>query len=432
MTEIDMKAAALAVDKLNFAWEAQKATIAELASEVKSLGGERPETKAKFEKIEADLEAAQKISEEAVLAVKRMQRAGVDQGNGAVDLDQRAADWANEIAAKRGNRVEGFDAKAMTAYKAAFDDFIRKDEKILSADSAKALSVGSDPDGGYFVTPDMSGRIVKKVYETSAIRAYASVQQISGAELRGTYDNNEASTFWEGETETPSEGATPKIGEWRFPLNEMRTIVKASQQLIDDAYVSIESWLMDKVAQKISRSENVAFVSGGGVGRPRGFLTYPDGSDLTNSITRYKTGVNGAFAAAPNGADVLINALYGLKGDYRANANWFMNRSTMAKVRLLKNTDGSMLWQPGIAAGQPSTLLGYGIASFEDMPDAATGSLSIAVGDMREAYQIAEKGGLSILRDPYSYKPFVGFYCRKRVGGMLVNGDALKLVEFSA
>jgi len=66
------------------------------------------------------------------------------------------------------------------------------------------------------------------------------------------------------------------------------------------------------------------------------------------------------------------------------------------------------------------------------MPDPATDSLSIAVGDMREAYQIVDRIGIRTLRDPFSSKPYVEFYTTKRVGGDVVNFEAIKLIEFTA
>jgi HK97 family phage major capsid protein len=173
-------------------------------------------------------------------------------------------------------------------------------------------------------------------------------------------------------------------------------------------------------------------VNGDGVNKPRGFLSYLTGTTLPGTIEQIDTGVNGGFAAAPNGGDVLIEALYGLKAQYRANAVWFMNRLTAKTVRKLKDSDGSYIWSPGIAAGQPASLLGYPMASFEDMPDPATGSLSIAVGDMRAAYQIVDRAGIRVLRDPFSAKPYVEFYTTKRVGGDVVNFEAIKIVNFKA
>jgi HK97 family phage major capsid protein len=264
------------------------------------------------------------------------------------------------------------------------------------------------------------------------MRAYASVQVISSDALEGLFDLNEASSGWVAETDTRAVTNTPQLGKWRIPVHELYAKPSATQKLLDDASINMEAWLASKVAEKFARDESTAFVTGNGVARPRGFLTYANGTTLPGTIEQVKTTVNGAFAAAPSGGDVLFNALYGLKAQYRANATWFMNRTTTALVRKLKDSDSAYLWTPGIAAGQPASLLGYPTASFEDMPSPATGTLSIAVGDMREAYQIVDRIGIRTLRDPYSNKPYVEFYTTKRVGGDVVNFEALKLIDFSA
>ena len=389
-------------------------------------------TEAKLQKIEADLEKAQKIADEAVLASKRQSRIVTDERGEVVDLDRKAQEWASMNARRRGAVAGSFGAADMDGYKAAFDTFIRKGEEVMGPDERKALSVGTDPDGGYVVNPDLSGRIVMKVFETSPMRAYASIQVISSDALEGLFDLNEASSGWVGETDSRGETNTPQLGKWRIPAHELYAKPKATQKLLDDASINMEAWLASKVSEKFARDEANAFVVGNGVNKPRGFLTYSSGTTLPGTIERFDTGVNGAFAAAPNGGDVLINALYGLKQQYRANATWFMNRATLKLTRKLKDSDGAYLWSPGIAAGQPASLLGYPVASFEDMPDPATDSLSIAVGDMREAYQIVDRLGIRTLRDPYSAKPYVEFYTTKRVGGDVVNFEAIKLIEFTA
>jgi HK97 family phage major capsid protein len=320
----------------------------------------------------------------------------------------------------------------MDGYKAAFDTFIRKGEEVMGVEERKALSVGADPDGGYVVNPDLSGRIVMKVFESSPMRAYASVQVISSDALEGLFDLNEASSGWVGETDSRSETNTPQLGKWRIPAHELYAKPKATQKLLDDASINMEAWLASKVAEKFSRDEANAFVVGNGTNKPRGFLTYGSGTTLPGTIEQFPSGVNGALAATPDGGDVLINALYGLKQQYRANATWFMNRASTRLVRKAKDSNGSYIWVPGIAAGQPASLLGYPVAAFEDMPDPATNSLSIAVGDMRESYQIVDRLGIRTLRDPYSAKPYVEFYTTKRVGGDVVNFEAIKLVKLGS
>jgi HK97 family phage major capsid protein len=428
----EIKKAIGAVDALHAGFEEFKKANDERLAQIEKKGSADVVTEAKLQKIEADLEKAQKIADEAVLASKRQSRIVTDERGEVVDLDRKAQEWASMNARRRGAVAGSFGAADMDGYKAAFDTFLRKGEEVMGPDERKALSVGTDPDGGYVVNPDLSGRIVMKVFETSPMRAYASIQVISSDALEGLFDLNEASSGWVGETDSRPETNTPQLGKWRIPAHELYAKPKATQKLLDDASINMEAWLASKVAEKFARDEANAFVVGNGVNKPRGFLTFPSGTTLPGTIERFDTGVNGAFAAAPNGGDVLINALYGLKQQYRANATWFMNRATLKLTRKLKDSDGAYLWSPGIAAGQPASLLGYPVASFEDMPDPATDSLSIAVGDMREAYQIVDRLGIRTLRDPYSAKPYVEFYTTKRVGGDVVNFEALKLIEFTA
>ena len=434
----EIKQAVDAVAKIGQAFEEFKSANDAKLKEIEAKGAVDPVTEAKLAKIEADMTKLQEVADEAVLAVKRQSRIVTDQNGEVIDLDAKAFNWARFVGSQTKQEAEakGFNAANMAEYKKSFDRLVRLnfDHTRLSEAERKTLSVGTDTDGGFFVHPDMTGRMVKKIFETSPVRAYASVQVISTDALEGYYDNNEVGFGWVSELASRPATTTPAVGAWRIPVHEMYAMPEASQKILDDAEVDMEAWLAEKIADKFVRSENSAFVSANGVGKPRGFLDYPNGSDLTNSIARHKTGVAGAFAAAPNGGDVLINALYDLKAEYRANATWFMNRSVTALVRKLKDSDGAYLWQPGIAAGQPATILGYPVASFEDMPSpvaTVAGTLGIAVGDLRQAYQVVDRMGVRMLRDPYSAKPKVQFYATKRTGGDLLNGEALKLVEFS-
>lgn len=434
MPEFDPKELANAVDGVNRAFEEFKSANDERLKEIESKGSADPLLEEKLGKINEAIDASQKRLDEFELAQKRQSRVIVDE-NG-VNMDEVALKWAQGLAKKRGTTVHDFGAKEMDEYKRAFDAFIRRGDRVIDDNEIKALSIGSDPDGGYTVHPDMNGRIVKRVFDTSPMRAYASIQVISTDALEGIHDTDEASAGWVSETGSRASTNTPQITKWRIPVHEVYANAPATQQLLDDSEVNIEAWLSDKVADKFARMEATAFVSGNGVGRPRGFTTYSDwttaGTFEVGAIEQFDTGVNGDFAADPNGGDALLDALYGLKQFYRNNATWFANRSTFKEVRKLKDSNGAYIWTPGIAAGQPASLLGYPVAVFEDMPDMATGSLSMAVGDMRSAYQIVDRMGIRTLRDPYTNKPYVQFYSTKRVGGDVVDFDALKIVNFQA
>jgi HK97 family phage major capsid protein len=206
--------------------------------------------------------------------------------------------------------------------------------------------------------------------------------------------------------------------------------------MLDDSSLDVEAWLADKLADRFSRLENAAFVLGDGTSQPRGFLTYPtaaitDAARPWGTLEHFGTGVNGDFAPA-SPADVLMDITTALKAGHLANAGWVTRRSVIARIRKFKeSTTNAYLWQPGLQQGQPQTLLGFPVTLAEEMPALAAGSLSLAFGDFREGYQIVDRVGVRTLRDPFTAKPFVKFYTTKRVGGGVVNFDAIKLIRFA-
>lgn len=434
MRKIERKNEGGAPQELNYA-DVQKA-VGEVASMVVELrkNVEEREQKAdalideKIEKLQKAIdEQQQKIDQYAI----RMRRKAVYFNGEQVDveeLDQKAADWANMIARRRGQRIEEYTHEQLNEYKRAFDKYLRKDDAMLEPEEKKALSVGSDPDGGYTVAPDTSGRIIQNIFETSPLRAYATTQMISTDVLEGLYDLDETGAVWVSETTTSGETTTPKFGVWRIPVHELAAEPRATQKLLDDSMVNVEGWLVNKISQKMARTENTAFVLGDGVGKPRGLLSYPAGTTNPGEIEVINSGVNGSFTA-----DNIIDLVYSLKSEYRANGVFFMNRLTVAAVRKLKDTNGRYYWQESMQAGEPSRLLGYPVIEFADMPDyTTTGALAIGFGDLREAYTIAERHGIRIIRDIYTSKPFVKFFAYRRVGGDVVNFDAVKLLAMTA
>lgn len=292
----------------------------------------------------------------------------------------------------------------------------------------KTLSVDSDPDGGFYVSPDETGRLVQRIFETSPMRQVASVQQITSDALDGFADTDEAGAEWVGEKIAPTNTDTPQTGKWSIPVHEMATQPKATNKLLEDANINIEQWLSGHVSRKFARFENTAFVNGNGVAKPRGFLDYDAAAD-SEVFDREKIG---RIVSTNNGALVFedfIRLQTALKMAYAVNSTWSLNRRTKGEIRLLKSVDGIFLWQPSLQVGTPETLLGRPLVMFDDMPNIANGTLSVALSDWKEAYQIVDRTGISVLRDPFTNKPFVVFYTRKRVGGDVINTDAIKILE---
>lgn len=312
-------------------------------------------------------------------------------------------------------------------YKTAFCHYLRKGvDTALPLIARKALSVGSDPDGGYLVTPTISQKIINIVRETSPMRQIASVETISSDSLEILEDRDEMAAGWTTETGTIADTASAQFGKRSIPVFELYAQPKATQKLVDDAALDIEQWVADKVADIFSRKENTAFISGTGVGQPRGILTYAAGTSW-GQIEQVNSGSSGAVTA-----DGLHNLFYALKGEYAARATFLMARSVVLAVRLLKEaTTNQYLWSPGLTAGASDTLLGAPVVQATDMQAVSANSLSIAVGDFSRAYQIVDRRDIRLLRDPYTDKPFVKFYTTKRVGGDVVNFEAIKIQKLA-
>jgi HK97 family phage major capsid protein len=207
--------------------------------------------------------------------------------------------------------------------------------------------------------------------------------------------------------------------------------------LLDDAVLDIEAWLAAKVADRLTRVENTAFITGNGVNKPRGIADYPtaatgDDSRAWGTFEHVATANNGNFPSS-NPADTLFDLVGKFKDAYLANATWLTRREVITLVRKFKeSTTNGYLWQPGLQQGRPQTLLGFPVAIAQDMPALATDSLSLAFGDFREAYQIVDRAGFRVLRDPFTAKPYVRFYTTRRTGGGAVQFEAVKFVKFGS
>ncbi len=402
--------------------------------EIENKGSADPLTDVKVQRLNQEISRAQDAAMTAKQRVDVLEtvlkRAPVG-GNTGGEYDE-ACRFALEL---KGNwPADGGDVEQYRSYKKAFRNYLRKNNAGSDIEEIKALSAGSDPDGGYLVTPDISGRIVQLVNETSPMRQVANIVTIGTDRLEGTRDLDEGTTGWVAETDARTETDTPQIGQYAIPVHEQYAEPRATQRLLDDAMFNIEEWLAAKIADKFSRMENTAFVSGDGTGKPKGFLTYAAGvpdSTTFNVIEQVVSGAAGAFAAS-NPGDALINLIYSLKGVYRSNAVFMMKRATLAEVRKLKDTDGNYIYNPDMQNKTGGTLFGFPVVEVEDMPALAADSLSIAFGDFNAGYQIVDRQGLHILRDNLTAKPFVKFYTTKRVGGDVVNFEAIKLMKFAA
>lgn len=385
----------------------------------------------------AGLEAAMKAekAEREALELK-LNRLGVPTSEIHVKRQLEIAEFNSAMgsfAAEKRRSFAPIDESGYNDYKTAFRTYLKSGQQLLSHDEMKTLAVGSDPDGGYFVTPDTTGRMARKIYESSPIRQIASVQMISTDALEGIEDTGEAGAGYAGERSTSGNTTTPQIGQWKIPVFWIDTEPKVTQQLLDDAAVDIEAWLSAKVGDRFARFEATEFVTGAS-NRIRGLASYTMAADSGSGVTwgsvgYVATGTAGAFPAA-NPADKLIDVMGTLKGAYLNNARWLTRRSVITAIRKFKDGMGNYFWQPSFTLGTPETIMGYPVTRAEDMPAVTTDTYSLAFGDFQQFYQIVDRQGIRVLRDNLTSKPYVKLYTSYRVGGGVVNYEAAKFLKF--
>ena len=336
-----------------------------------------------------------------------------------------------ERAALAGRRPGLAAEPAVSEHKSAWTAYLRRgDVSALTQFEAKALSVGSDPDGGYIAPPELDRMIESRLKQVSPMRGIATVRTTGANVFKKPISLTAAGTGWVSETGARAQTTTPTLAMLEFPAAELYANLAATQTLLDDSFVNLEDWIASEVEEAFAGQERAAFISGDGDSKPKGFLDYDlvaEGSHVWGKIGYIATGVDGAFAAA-DPVDDLIDLIYTPKAQFRQNGRFVMNRKTVSSVRKLKDGDGHYVWTPDEAGG--ATLLGYPITEIEDMPDMAADSFSIAFGDFARGYLIVDRAGVRVLRDPYSAKPYVLFYVTKRVGGGVQNFDAIKALKF--
>lgn len=320
-------------------------------------------------------------------------------------------------------------------HKAAFDLYVRAGESAgLKRLESKALSAGSGPDGGYLVPLTIEREVLARLAEISPIRAIASVRMVSGGPYKRAFSIEGPAAGWVAETAPRPQTDAPTLSELTFPAMELYAMPAATQTLLDDAIVDIDAWLAEEVETAFAEQESEAFVTGNGIGRPKGFLSYDTVADnawVPGKLGFLATGAAGAFPAS-NPSDILLDLIHSLRAGYRQNARFVMNRRVQSTIRKFKDAEGNYLWQPPLAAGRDASLMGFPVTEAEAMPALGAGSLSVAFGDFRRGYLVVDRTGLRTLRDPYSAKPYVLFYTTKRVGGGVQDFEAIKLLKFSA
>ena len=424
------------IAKQGKAWEEFKATNDARLAEIEKRGAADPLTEQKLDKINAELsEIGREYKKRLDEMEKKLNRPG--RGDGSLpDAELKSFNTALISLAQKNNRpnVAPFNAEQYSEYKAAFTSFLRKDQRALSETEYKALAAGSDPDGGYLCPAEMDSAIDRVVSSQGSLRQLATIRPIGVASYKKLVTTNGASAGgWGSEATAPSESGTPTLKELEFVPGLVWAEPRATVQLLEDSAQNVEAWLADEVGITFAEQESQAYITGNGINRPQGILSYTpvaNASYAWGSIGYTPSGGASSFASS-NPSDALVDLVHALKRQYRGGANWLMNDLTLAAIRKFKDGQGLYIWQPGLQAGQVGVLLGYPVSTDDFMPDVGSNTYPIAFADFRRAYVIVDRRGTVVVRDNLTAKPYVKFWTTRRIGGGIQNFEAIKLMKIA-
>jgi len=324
------------------------------------------------------------------------------------EADLRKADPRKTVA----KPVEDRSGDGDTEYRDAFDKYLRRGRGKMSGDERRALEVGTDSEGGYTVDDTLAAELIQIRDDMNVMRGLATVRN-SSQDVKIPTEASLGVATWTAEEAAYTE-SDDAFGQVSFSNYKLGWIGKITEELLNDSVFPIGSHIVSQIGRAIGKGEETAFVAGDGSGKPTGVV---NGSSL---------GVTAAGAAAIT-SDEVIDLYHSLGRPYRGQATWMAADATVKLLRKLKDGDNQYLWQPGLQAGQPDSILGRPLATSDNMPAATTGLKSVLFGDM-SYYYIIDRSPVAIQRldELYAANGFVGFRGFERTDGKLTQSAAVK------
>lgn len=310
--------------------------------------------------------------------------------------------------------------RASDDYRSNFWNVMRT--KTPMPNVVNALQEGTDSEGGYLVPDEFEHTLVEALEEENVFRKIAHIVQTESGERKIPVVASKGSANWIDE-EGPYVESDDEFGQVSIGAYKLGTTIKVSEELINDSVFDLEGYISKEFARRIGNREEDAFFNGDGSGKPTGILATKGGAQI---------GVTAASATAIT-ADEVIDLFYSLKAPYRKNAVWVLNDATIKAIRKLKDGNGNYIWQSGLTADAPDTILGRPVFTSAYMPTIASGAKTIAFGDFGY-YWIADRQGRSFrrLNEIYAATGQVGFIANQRVDGKLILPEAIKVLQMKA
>lgn len=326
----------------------------------------------------------------------------------------------------------------------AFNRLFRFGEGAPSAVNQLAINAGmqtdSLPDGGFLVPEEVETQVGRVLLNISPLRRLCRVIPIRGGVFKKTIVVDGPAFGWVGETDTRPQTGGFTLDELTWTPMEMYANPFVSQTLLEDSRVDMGELIVNEITGTFGTQESIAFVTGDGVKKPRGFLSYPtslavDASRPFGTIQYIKSGNASDFPATSptfSPIDPFVDVLMSLKAPFRQTSTWVFNSLTAGRLMKFKDNFGEPAWQPSRQEGQPDRFLGRPVELDENMPSIQANAFPVALASWQDAYWIVDRRGISVLRDPFTQKPMVQFYTTKRVAGALYDSNAIKLLKIEA
>lgn len=433
----NIKSVADALDKIGTAFEEYKKVNDQRLEAIKT-GQSTADMEAKLAKMDAHIDSLNEAKSRLEKLETRLARPGAMGGprdeRGSPEAEAYKTAFLNWMRAPGDHERRAALQQRAKALQAVESKAMGDDDGFETRSTAVVTSTGAA--GGYALPEVIERQIARLTVDISPIRQIATVRTVGSPDYKELVDVGGAAFEWVGETDTRNQTNTPDLAEVAPSFGMASAKPQASEESLDDLFFDVEGWLVESAAGAIAAGEGLAYITGNGTKKPTGFLAGPTPVTTVDTSRAFGTLqyiASGQAAALPTSPDIFYDVVYALRARYRRNARWVTNKLILAAIRKYKEaTTNAYMWQPGLSAGQPDTFMGYPVTEAEDMPAVAANAFSIAFGDFKEGYLIADRVGMRITRDEVTTPGYVKFYIRRRTGGKIRNSQAIKLLKIAA
>ena len=268
----------------------------------------------------------------------------------------------------------------------------------LSTRAATGLSESIPSDGGFLVDTEMSGEMLKNVWDTSPILSRISRTTLSGnktgMKFNGLDETSRATgsryggirAYWKGEADDKV-ASKPKFRQIELNLKKLVGLVYSTDELLDDAS-ALEQTIREGMQAEFDFQITQAIMNGTGVNQPLGI----NNSGCVISVA-IETGQVANTVVWEN-----INKCWSrMMASSRPNAIWVCNQDVEPQLHQMSisvGTGGVPVYMPagGAAAAPYGTLFGRPVVAIEQAPICGDAG-DIMLADFSQ-YKFIDKGGI--------------------------------------